>query len=138
MEAIVFDIINTYNISGYNIKRFINVINSNKNYVICVNDSVIVDGGTYVSIVFIAIKGKEYHFGFKAEWDEKIAKYYIYTDNVYLYNKAHDISNDIAHHRYAFIDTEFTIEEIAIKMISSVVTRISNLEEIAHIKKIIK
>lgn len=137
MKTIIFDIINTYNISGYNIKRFINVIND-KNYVICVNDGIVIDGGTYVSIVFIAIKGKEYHFGFKAEWDKKDAKYYIYTDNVYLYSKAYDISNDIAHHHYTFINVVSIIDEIAAKMISSVVTRISNLEEIAHIKKIIK
>lgn len=135
MKTIIFDIINTYNISSYNIKRFINVIND-KNYVICVNDCDVVDGGTYVSIAFIVIKGKKYHFGFKAGWNEKKAKYYIYTDSVYLYNDEHDISNDIAHHHYTFVNAVSIIDEIVAEMISSVVTKISNLEEIAHIKKI--
>ena len=135
MKTIIFDIINTYNLSGYNIKRFINIID-NKNFVICINDCTVIDGGTYVPIVFIDIKGKAYHFGFRAEWDEKTTKYYIYTDKVYIYNNIHNISRSIAHHHYAFVNTELTISEIDAKMISAVVNNISKLEEIAHIKKI--
>lgn len=138
MEAIVFDIINTYNLSGYCIKRFINAINNNKNYGICINDGLVVEGGEYVSITKIVIKRGVYCFGFRAVWDEKTAKYYIYTDKAYLYNSAYNINNDIAHHRYAFVNTELTISEIAAKMISAVVNNISKLEEIARINKVTK
>lgn len=136
MEAIVFDIINTYNLSGYCIKRFTNAINDNENHSICVNDGLVVDDGKYVSITKIYMNGKTYCFGFRAEWDEKTAKYYIYTDKAYLYNNAHNINREIAHHRYAFVYNEFTISEIDAKMISAVVNNISKLEEIANIKKI--
>lgn len=138
MEAIIFDIINTYNLSSYCIKRFINAINDNKNYSISVHDGIVVEGGKYVSITKIVMKGKVYCFGFKTVWDEKSAKYYIHTDKVYLYNVAHNINHDIAHHRYAFVNTELTIGEIAAKMISAVVNNISKLEEIARINKVTK
>lgn len=138
MEAIVFDIINTYNLSSYCIKRFINAINDNKNYNICINDGLVVEGGEYVSIAKIIMKGKTYCFGFKAVWDEKTAKYYIYTDKVYLYNTEHNINRIVAHHRYAFVNTELTIGEITAKMISAIVSNISKLEEIARINKITK
>lgn len=138
MEAIVFDIINTYNLSGYCIKRFINAINDNKNYGICINDGLVVEGCEYVSIIKIIMKGKAYCFGFRAVWDEKTAKYYIYTDKAYLYNTTHNINRTVAHHHYAFVNTELTISEITAKMISAVVNNISKLEEIAHINKVTK
>lgn len=138
MEAIVFDIINTYNISSYCIKKFINAIIDNKNYGICVNDGLVVEDGKYVSITKIIMKGEACCFGFKAVWDEKTAKYYIYTDKVYVYNNTHNINRSVAHHRYAFVNTELTISEIAAKMISVVVNNISKLEEIAHINKATK
>ena len=138
MEAIVFDIINTYNLSSYCIKRFSNAINDYENYGISINDGLVVDGGKYVSITKILIKEKVRCFGFKAEWDEKTAKYYIYTDKVYLYNNAHNINRSVAHHRYAFVNTELTIGEITAKMISVVVSNISKLEEIARINKVTK
>lgn len=136
MEAIIFDIINTYTLSSYCIKRFINAINDNKNYSISVNDGLVVENSKYVSITKIVMKGKVYCFGFKTVWDEKTAKYYIYTDKVYLYNNAHNINHDIAHHHYAFANTELAIGEIAAKMISAVVSNISKLEEITRTKKI--
>lgn len=138
MEAIVFDIINTYNLSSYGIKKFINAIKDNENYSISINDGLVVDGGKYISITKILMQGKTCCFGFKAEWDEKTAKYYIYTDKVYLYNTAHNINRSVAHHHYAFVNTELTIGEITAKMISMVVSNISKLEEIACINKVTK
>lgn len=67
MEAIVFDIINTYNLSSYCIKRFINAIKDNENYSISINDGLVVDGDEYISITKILMQGKTCCFGFKAE-----------------------------------------------------------------------
>ena len=134
MKTIIFDIINTYNLSGYNIKRFINIID-NKKFIICINNCTVINGGRYVSIVFVEINGKEYHFGFKAEWDEKTSKYCIYTDKIYVYDNTHNINSDVANYHYAFVNTELIIGEITANMISAVVNNISKLEEMARIKK---
>lgn len=88
--------------------------------------------------MFIEIKGEKYHFGFKAEWDKKTAKYHIYTEKVYVYNNTHNINRTVANHNYAFVNAEFIIGEIIAKMISAVVNNISKLEEIARINKVTK
>lgn len=138
MEPIIFDIINTYNLSSYCIKKFSNLINDNENYSISINDGLVVDGGKYISITKILMRGKTYCFGFRAVWDEKTTKYYIYTDKVYLYNTKHNINRSVANNRYAFVNTELTIGEITAKMISAVVSNISKLEGIARINKVTK
>lgn len=138
MEAIVFDIINTYNLSGYCIKRLTNAINGNKNYGICINGGLVVEGSKYAYITKIILNGGLYYFGFRAAWDKTTAKYYIYTDKVYLYNGSLNINHDIAHHHYDFVNIEFTIGEVAAKMISAVVSNISKLEEIVRINKVTK